>query len=103
MMREVKKIDVDSTARITAVISAIWGFISVLIWLIFVLPFAGMASWHMEYMNWMMFPGTVAVFGIGYIVLTPLFMAVAGYILGALSAFFYNESAKRIGGIKLDL
>jgi hypothetical protein len=42
-----------------------------------------------------------ALFGVGAIVLLPLFYGVAGVVFGALSAWLYNVFAGMVGGIEV--
>ena len=44
-----------------------------------------------------------ALFGVGAIVLLPLFYGVAGVVFGALSAWLYNVFAGMVGGIEVQL
>jgi len=43
------------------------------------------------------------IFGIGSIVLFPLFYGVIGFLGGIVGAFLYNLAAGVVGGIELDL
>jgi len=44
-----------------------------------------------------------ALFGVGAIVLLPLFYGVGGVMFGALSAWLYNVFAGMVGGIEVQL
>jgi hypothetical protein len=44
-----------------------------------------------------------AMFGVGAIVLLPLFYGVGGVVFGALSAWLYNVFAGMVGGIDVQL
>jgi hypothetical protein len=44
-----------------------------------------------------------ALFGVGAIVVLPLFYGVAGVVFGALSAWLYNVFAGMVGGIEVQL
>jgi hypothetical protein len=44
-----------------------------------------------------------ALFGIGSIILLPIFYGVLGFISGAISAFIYNLVAGFVGGIELEV
>lgn len=44
-----------------------------------------------------------ALFGVGAIVLLPLFYGAMGFIAGVISAFIYNVVAGVVGGIELDV
>lgn len=43
------------------------------------------------------------LFGVGAIVVLPLFYGVAGVVFGALSAWLYNVFAGMVGGIEIQL
>ena len=43
------------------------------------------------------------VFGVGGIVILPLFYGVFGFLAGVIGAFFYNVIAGAVGGVELDL
>ena len=43
------------------------------------------------------------LFGVGSIILLPIFYGIIGIIVGILAAWFYNMVAKWIGGIKLEV
>ena len=101
-MRVLKHIDVLSAAKVTAVISAIWGFIIAII----SLPFLAVASTATSYAGaaagFNMAPLLLG-FGIASIVIAPILGAIMGFIMGAIGAFFYNVAAKYVGGVELDL
>jgi hypothetical protein len=42
------------------------------------------------------------LFGIGAIIIAPIFYGVMGFIFGIISAAFYNLVAQSIGGLELD-
>jgi hypothetical protein len=44
-----------------------------------------------------------ALFGVGSILLLPLFYGALGFIGGAISAFVYNLVAGVVGGIELEV
>ena len=44
-----------------------------------------------------------ALFGVGAIVLLPLFYGVCGVVFGALTAWLYNVFAGMVGGIEVEL
>ncbi len=43
------------------------------------------------------------LFGVGAIVLLPLFYGFIGFVAGLLSAAIYNVAASRVGGVELEL
>jgi hypothetical protein len=98
-MRELKSIDIVTAAKVSAVVSAIWGFIVAILTLAFIAPFAAYAD-----PTGMANPLALGIgFGVASIIITPILMAIMGFIMGAIGAFFYNVAAKYVGGIKLDL
>ncbi len=42
------------------------------------------------------------LFGIGAIVIMPIFYGVMGLVVGALGAAFYNLAAKLVGGVEME-
>lgn len=42
------------------------------------------------------------LFGVGAIVIMPIFYGVMGLIVGAISAAFYNLAAKVVGGVEME-
>ena len=101
-MKVLKRVGVVSAAKITAIVSAIWGFIVAVI----SLPFLAIASSATSYAGaaagFNMAPLMLG-FGIASIIITPIAAAIVGFIMGAVGAFFYNVAAKYFGGIELDL
>ena len=98
-MKEIKKIEIVSAAKVTAIVSAIWGFIAAIISLAALAPFAAYAGTAGATNPLLMGVG----FGIASIVIMPIMMAILGFIMGAVGAFFYNVAAKYVGGVQLDL
>jgi Na+/H+-dicarboxylate symporter len=83
-----------SLGKMLAVIEAVIGFIMG----IFVAAFAPFASSFGE-----MGPFSAAALGLLVIIILPVILAIVGFVMGVVTAFVYNEVAKRFGGIKLDL
>ena len=101
-MRELKRVEIMSAAKVTAVVSAIWGFIAAVI----SLPFLAIASSASALAGQAgAFNVAPLLFGLGVasIVVAPIMAAIMGFICGAIGAFFYNVAAKYVGGVKLDL
>lgn len=44
-----------------------------------------------------------ALFGVGAIILAPIFYGVMGFVFGGISAWLYNIIAGFVGGIEVDL
>ena len=84
----VKKLDIMSYAKVSAVIGAIMGF--------FIGLFAaGMTGAPLA-------SGGFAAMGVAAIVVVPILYAIGAFIGGAIGAFIYNIVAERIGGIKFE-
>ena len=102
-MRVLKHIDVLSSAKVSAVLCAIWGFIIALISLPFIAiagtfgTYAGSTATGLNMAPLMLGLGAVSI------IVMPIIMAIVGFIMGAIGAFFYNIAAKYVGGIQLDL
>ena len=96
-MQEIKKLDVLSVALIVGALYAIMGFFMGLI-------FALIGGAFMASAASAGLPGAFGLFfGLAAIVFLPILYGVLGFIFGALTAFFYNILAPRIGGIKIEL
>jgi len=99
-MKEVKSIGIMSAAKVSAVLSAIWGFIAAVIGIAFLAPMAAYAGQAAGFA----FAGPLMLgLGIASLIIVPILMAVIGFIMGAIGAFLYNVVAKYVGGVKLDL
>ena len=94
----VKKLDIMSYAKVSAVIGAIMGF--------FIGLFAAIASSFMGSFAGMtgapLASGGFAAMGVAAIVVVPILYAIGAFIGGAIGAFIYNIVAERIGGIKFE-
>jgi len=101
-MRVLKHIGVTSAAKVSAVLCAIWGFIIAVISLPFLAIASSAASYAGASAGFNMAPMMLG-FGIASIIITPILMAIMGFIMGAIGAFFYNVVAKYVGGVELDL
>lgn len=101
-MRVLKHIDVLSAAKVSAVLCAIWGFIIALISLPFI-AIAGTFGTYAGTATGLNMAPLMLGLGIASIIVMPIIMAILGFIMGAIGAFFYNVAAKYVGGIKLDL
>jgi hypothetical protein len=96
-MKEVKQVDVLSAAKVSAALSAIWGFVAGLFGSSFMFPMAGLLGQTA--------PEAALVglgFGLASVIIMPIVMAIVGFIGGAVSAFLYNIVAKYIGGVRID-
>lgn len=85
------RIGVLSTAKISAAIMLIIGFIIGVFAALF-----GMAFYYTGVES----SGLASFLAVIYL---PIFYAIMGFVFGAISAWLYNLAAKRIGGIEFDL
>jgi hypothetical protein len=88
----VKRVGVLSLAKTFGVIYAVIGLILGAFMTLFSLVGAGMVQ-----------SGLGVLFGVGAIILLPIFYGLAGFVVGALVAFVYNFVAGFVGGIELEL
>ena len=92
---KIKKIGVLSLGKISAVLYAIIG----LIFGVF-MAFVSLAGAAFSQSTTGMFG---MVFGVGAIVLLPIFYGVMGFVVGLLTALLYNLIANWIGGLELEI
>jgi hypothetical protein len=98
----VKRIGVLSLAKVQGVVMAAIGLIIGLIYGLFFIIFgAVMMSTGTEGAGSAAAGGLIG--GLAMIVVIPVFYAVLGFAIGALSAFIYNLAAGAIGGLELEL
>ena len=89
------RISVRSCAKVLAGIQAAIGLVlGVIFTLVAIL---GGASGGAE------MAGLGFVFGIGAIVLMPIFYGVIGFVSGGVMAYVYNKTVKWTGGLKVDI
>jgi hypothetical protein len=93
----IKRIGVWSLARIYGVIMATIGLIIGLFFGLFSVVGAGLAQ-DADTPQWMM-----PIFGLGAIIVLPLFYGVMGVISGAIGAAIYNVFAGIVGGVTVDV
>lgn len=94
-MKEIKKIDTLSTGKVFGILYAFIGLIFGLFITFFSL--IGLAISPDS-------SGLIAIlFGVGAILLLPLFYGVLGFITGLISALLYNIVVKFVGGIKIEI
>lgn len=48
-------------------------------------------------------PGMGMLFGVGAILLLPIFYGIAGFVGGAIGALIYNMAAGVVGGLQVDI
>lgn len=88
---EIRKIDIESAAKVCGLTGAIIGLIQGVLVAI-VAAFGALTTPFLG--------GLVAGAGIAALILLPILYGVAGLIAGILGALLYNFSADNLGGIK---
>ncbi len=95
----IRKIGVGSAAKVFGTLYALWGFIFGACIALFALVGSGLSSAGDDPV-----PGWMgAAFGVGAVVILPIFYGILGAIFGALTAAFYNVVAGMAGGLRLDV
>lgn len=98
----VKRVGVLSLAKVQGVVMAAIGLIVGLLYGLFFIIFgAVMMSTGGEGAGSAAAGGVVG--GVAMIIIIPIFYAVLGFAIGALSALIYNAAAGVIGGLELEL
>lgn len=93
----VSKIDVFSLGKVVGLIYALFGILIGAIITIFSL----LGALALQGLG---FSGVMSLFfGVGSVIVIPIFYGIIGFIIGALAAFFYNITAGWIGGIELEV
>jgi len=92
-MKEIKKIDVLSLAKFDASVGVIIG----LIWGLVIILFGDQIAPILK----LSIP--TAGLGLASVIISPILYGIVGFIVGAISAFLYNISAKFTGGIKIEI
>ena len=92
----VKSIGVASVAKIYGAIAAAVGLVIGMFVALASMVGAGMS----ESAEWSLFG---PIFGVGAIVLAPIFYGVMGLISGAIAAVLYNVFAGMVGGVTIDV
>ncbi len=100
-MREIKKINKNSLAKVIAVFYAIIGFIiGILVAITNILNILSQRTFNESALVVIIFNISAGLI-IG--VLTFLFFGLIGWFIGYITAAIYNFIAKKLGGIKIDL
>ena len=93
-MVKIKKIGVLSLGKILGILYAIIGLIMGIFFTLFALVGLVSSSGGL---------GTLRIlFGVGAIILLPIFYGVLGFVSGILMAFIYNLVASWIGGLEVE-
>ncbi len=101
MVQEIKKIKTVSLAKTIAVFYGLIGFFTAVFTLIFFLGGAVMEEGKRSgLVGLVLFNIVIALFS-GFVV--SVITSVFGWIIGFLTAFFYNMFAFRLGGVKVEL
>jgi len=96
-MKEIKKLDIISCAKIHAVVLAIFGLIVGL----FIGAFSSLISSFSDDADEVGFK--FKSFGLFSIIIFPIIYAIAGFIGGLITGAIYNLVAGWVGGIKIEL
>lgn len=100
----VRKIGVVSCGKVSGVLYALFGLlIGACVALFSLLGAGAMMAAHDESGAGAMGGAFGAIFGVGAIILFPLFYGILGFIGGLITAFLYNVVAGMVGGIDVDL
>jgi hypothetical protein len=97
-MRTIKKFEVLSVMKISAICYGLMGLIEGAIFSVvfLVMPFSAISQQQMP-------PWMGAVFGGLSVIFCPIIFGVMGAIIGALGAVIYNGSARYVGGIQVEV
>jgi hypothetical protein len=97
-MRTIKKFEVLSVMRISAICYGLMGLIEGAIFsvIFLVMPMASPAQQQMP-------PWMGALFGGLSVIFFPILFGLMGAVIGALGAVIYNGSAKYVGGIQVEV
>lgn len=93
----IRRLGVWSVARIYAVMAGSFGLLFGLFLALFSLVGAGLAN-DPDAPAWLM-----PIFGVGAIIVLPLFYGTIGLVSGALTAAIYNLFAGLVGGISIEV
>lgn len=103
-MKEVKRVDVISLAKIYGLVMAVGGLVLGILVTVFSALLGGLAAGINRPgpagFGSMLGFGSMGIFGIVFI---PIMLGVLGFISGAVGAIIYNNVADFIGGVKLEL
>jgi hypothetical protein len=93
-MQKLRRIGVLSAAKMYGVITAIFGLFIGAMFSLFSLVGGAMAgaegAWAM-------------IFGVGAIIIVPIFYGLIGFVSGGLMAWIYNMAAGVMGGVEIEI
>ena len=93
-MTKIKKIGVLSLGKVLGILYALMGFLIGAIMTLFSLVSSTASSSILGIFG--------VLFGIGAIILLPIFYGIAGFIGGLIAALLYNLVASWVGGIEVE-
>ncbi|MFQ5500192.1 MAG: hypothetical protein ACE5FH_11030 [Candidatus Zixiibacteriota bacterium] len=93
----IKSVGVLSAAKVSGVLYAVLGFVGGLFFSLFSLVL-GSFTGGMD----AALPGFGVFFGVGAVILLPIFYGLIGFVSGALAAWVYNVIVKWVGGIEIE-
>ena len=99
-MTTLKRIGPMSCGKVGGVLYGVMGLILGVLFALFSLLGAGAAAMQSEQAGGALFG---ALFGVGAVVLMPIFYGVLGFVSGVVTAWIYNVIAGRFGGIELEI
>jgi hypothetical protein len=103
---EVRSIPAVPFALIMACIAMIWAFIIGVLLAATLIPLTGVIGTSLSSATGVSMAnlGTVGIFGALFLIIgLPIIVFIAGFIVHALAAVFYNVLIPRVGGVKLEL
>ena len=103
---EIRSIPAVPFALIMACIAMIWAFIIGVLLAAALIPLTGVIGTSLSSATGVSMAnlGTVGIFGALFLIIVlPIIVFIAGFIVHALAAVFYNVLIPRVGGVKLEL
>lgn len=92
-MKELKKIDIFSVAKLQAILMVVVGLVLGIFSAIFAIIFGTITESTRLIVSSKVIP---------MIFLLPIFYGILGFVMGAVGAFLYNLIARWVGGIKVE-
>jgi len=99
----IRRVRVWSVAKIAGATYAALGLLIGLMFAAFSMVGAGIASAAREGEGGGLPAGLGALFGVGAIIIAPIFYGVCGLIFGAIGAALYNLFAGMVGGVEIEV
>jgi hypothetical protein len=95
----IKRVQPMSLGKILGVLYAVIGLFIGLIFSLVSIAFPGFGSAPQQ----QEFPGWSLLFGVGAVVLLPLFYGALGFVGGLISAALYNGLSQFVGGVVIEV